>query len=104
MVRAGQTSIADATFARPEERRAIERAAGEASVPFVGLWLDAPESTLIARVDARHGDASDADAHVVRRQVAEGIGAVSWHRLDASGAIEDVRQRATAYLRSRPGL
>jgi aminoglycoside phosphotransferase family enzyme/predicted kinase len=103
MVRAGQTSIADATFARPEERRAIERAAGEASVPFVGLWLDAPESTLIARVDARHGDASDADAHVVRRQVAEGIGAVSWHRLDASGPIEDVRQRAEAYLRSNVG-
>ena len=38
------------------------------SVPFVGIWLEAPESTLVARAEQRRNDASDADADVIRIQ------------------------------------
>ncbi|MCH8237271.1 MAG: AAA family ATPase, partial [Proteobacteria bacterium] len=41
-LRAGQSVIADAVFADPESRRAIERVAKEARAPFAGLWLEAP--------------------------------------------------------------
>ena len=56
IVRAGHSVIVDAVYARPADRRAIEQIAAEASVPFVGLWLDAPDSTLIDRVQRRRGD------------------------------------------------
>ena len=51
-VREGHCAIVDAVYGRPADRLVIERAAAEASVPFVGLWLDAPESTLIARAES----------------------------------------------------
>jgi hypothetical protein len=65
-VRGGHSVIENAVYARPADRLVIERAAADASVPFVGLWLDAPESTLIARIDQRRNDPSDADAGVIR--------------------------------------
>ena len=43
VVRAGHAAIADAVFARPADRDAIEQAAAAAGVPFVGIWLDAPQ-------------------------------------------------------------
>src|SRR5262245_51506987 len=44
LLRGGHSVIVDAVYARPDDRAAIERVAAAASVPFVGLWLDAPES------------------------------------------------------------
>ena len=44
VVRAGYAAIADAVFARPADRDAIEQAAAAAGVPFVGIWLDAPQT------------------------------------------------------------
>ena len=75
--------------------------AADASVPFVGLWLEAPESTLIERAEQRRNDPSDADAAVVRTQHAHQIGMISWHRLDASLPADIVLQRATTYLREQ---
>jgi aminoglycoside phosphotransferase family enzyme/predicted kinase len=98
MVRAGHAAIADAVYARPEDRQLIERVAAEASVPFVGLWLDAPASTLIARVDARSGDASDAGADVVRQQLGHQTGDIGWRRLDASAPAEEVLRKAAALV------
>ena len=46
----GQSVVADAVFARNDDRDAIEHAAKSAGVPFVGLWLDAPEDVLAARL------------------------------------------------------
>jgi aminoglycoside phosphotransferase family enzyme/predicted kinase len=83
IVRTGHSAIVDAVFARPDDRAAVERAARDAGVPFTGVWLDARPEVLVRRVDAREADVSDADAAVVRRQVADDIGAISWHRLDA---------------------
>jgi predicted kinase len=40
---------------------------------------------LEARVSARSGDASDADAKVLRQVLGADPGPLSWHVLDASG-------------------
>jgi predicted kinase len=61
-IRGGHSVIVDAVYVRPADRQAIARVAAEASVPLVGLWLDAPDSTLIERITSRPTDASDADA------------------------------------------
>ena len=52
VVRSGHSAIVDAVHARPADRQAIERLAG-ASVPFIGLWLDAPKALLIERTNRR---------------------------------------------------
>ena len=70
-------------------------------VPFVGLWLDTPESELIARSARRRFGVSDADASVIRNQLAEGTGPIGWHRLDASSSPEDVLQKAILVLGER---
>ncbi len=98
IVRSGHSVIVDAVYARTADRQAIERAAARASIPFEGLWLDAPESTLVARAERRRHDASDADAAVIRTQLFHGTGRVDWHRIDASAAAPAVAERVTAYL------
>jgi predicted kinase len=101
VVRGGHAAIADAVFAHPSDREAMEQAAAATGVPFVGLWLDAPESELIARSERRHLDASDADADVIRNQMAHGTGPITWHRIDASSSPEDVLQHVILVLGGR---
>ena len=79
----------------------IEQVAGAASVPFIGLWLDAPESLLIDRTARRRNDASDADADVVRMQRAQDTGDIRWSRLDASVPAAAVLSSATDRVRER---
>jgi len=90
----GQSVIADAVFVRPSDRASIETVAGVASVPFLGLWLDAPPDVLVRRVECRGPDASDAGATVVRHQVDQDLGLMAWHRLDAGGDPQSVALRA----------
>jgi predicted kinase len=97
-VAAGHTVIADAVFARPAERDAIERAADGAKVPFTGLWLDAPPAVCARRVEARRGDASDARAAVVHAQAARDLGPLAWTRVDASGGPDETWAAARAAL------
>ena len=99
ILRAGHSVIVDAVYARPADRQAIEHVAAEASAPFVGLWLDAPESTLIARVNDRRGDPSDATTSVVRMQLAQGAGISEWQRVDASSSPASTLRVASEYLR-----
>ncbi len=81
----GQSVIADAVFARPEERAAIADVAREMSVPFDGLWLLAPGEVLQGRVEGRSLNASDADAGVVRKQLSYDLGDIRWTPVDSSG-------------------
>jgi predicted kinase len=97
----GFAAIADAVFARTADREAIERAAAAAGVPFIGLWLEAPEAVLLARAGTRRADASDADARVIRRQLQDGSGPLSWVRIDASGPLDRVVDAATRAIRER---
>lgn len=102
-VTAGYSAIVDATFIDAAQRADIEAAAGEAAVPFVGLWLDAPDSVLIGRIEARRGDASDADRMVLLRQLAADTGAIGWRRVDVGGsaaAALGAAQEALAGIRA----
>jgi aminoglycoside phosphotransferase family enzyme/predicted kinase len=96
--RGGHAAIVDAVYARPADRAAIERVATAAGVPFVGVWLDVAESELMARAERRQLDASDADAGVIRQQIARQTGLVTWHRLDAAPGPEQVARQATDVL------
>jgi len=89
-IASGHSAIADAVYARAGDREAIERVASDAGVPFVGIWLDAPEATLVDRATRRVSDPSDADAAVIRQQRRQSIGAMGWHRVDASRPFDDV--------------
>ena len=97
-VRSGHAAIVDAVHGDPEQRMAIEQVAADASVPFFGCWLDAPESTLIDRVERRPREASDADAAVVRLQRNMSIGPLTWHRIDASLTADAVIAQVSALV------
>jgi aminoglycoside phosphotransferase family enzyme/predicted kinase len=93
---AGQSAIADAVFARPSDRQAIEAVAARAAVPFFGCWLEAPAEVLSARTASRGPDPSDAGPSIVRRQIEEGCGQLDWQVLDATAEPDLVTERALA--------
>jgi predicted kinase len=92
--------IVDAVFASPEARVAIEQVAVDLGVPIRGLWLEATPDTLLARVAARAGDASDATPEVVRAQLGYETGAFSpaWIRLDAGASPAETVDEARKVL------
>ena len=94
LLQAGQTVILDGVLGVAGDRYEIEDLAQALGVPFVGIWLEAPIEVLHARVDAREGDASDADGAIVDLQSHHDVGDLSgWHRLDSSGTREDLLGR-----------
>jgi aminoglycoside phosphotransferase family enzyme/predicted kinase len=99
---AGYGVIVDAVHAGEAERDAIEKVAAAASVPFCGLWLDAPAEVILARVQARTGDASDATEAVVRRQLRYDLGEVKWTRLETTGELTARAEAALAVVLGRP--
>ena len=101
LLRAGHSVVVDGVFSRAADRDRVERAASALGVPFVGFWLQAPASVLCARVASRSQDVSDADIEVVRRQLEEPAGVVTWQLLDATGSEEVVARKAQD--RVRPG-
>jgi predicted kinase len=100
----GHAVIADAVFARPADRAAIEATAAAADVPFVGLWLDAPAAVLATRAEGRTSDASDANADVVRRQLGFDTGVMTWPRLDASLDPHTILERALSLFNHLPAF
>jgi predicted kinase len=94
LLAAGHCVIADGVFHCSADRARIEHVARAVGVPFLGVWLQAPASVLLARVASRRGDVSDAGPDVVRKQLAEPTGAVTWRALDASGAENAVAREA----------
>lgn len=90
--RGGHAVIADATFLSLGDRSMIEAAAKQAGVPFLGIWLTAPQPVLEQRIAARAGDASDATVDVLRSATPHDPGPVNWAAVDAAGA-EAARSR-----------
>lgn len=88
ILRSGHSVIVDAVFSSQEERCQIERVAEQLKVGFSGLWLEAPADTLMSRVGARRGDASDATPDVVARQLSYETGAIGWTKIPAGGDRE----------------
>ncbi|MBS0535902.1 MAG: AAA family ATPase [Proteobacteria bacterium] len=93
---AGHSAIADAVFARARERAQIEQAAPAA---FHGLFLTAALDTRLARVGARRGDASDADATIARTQEDYDLGDLTWEKIDASDSPEATLKRTLAAMK-----
>ena len=85
---AGRAVVVDAVFLEPHWREAAEAVAREAGVGFQGVWLEAPAAVLKARVEARVGDASDADARVVDAQLAKDVGPMAWARRSLDDALK----------------
>jgi uncharacterized protein len=99
----GQAVVADAVFSDPAARTAIADVARGHRVPFVGLWLEADPDTLRARLDARHGDASDATRSVLEGQVQAGAGRIAWQRLSGFGNAAET-ERAAAHVLQLQGV
>ena len=97
-LRAGQSVLADATFAAAAERGDVAGVATELGVPFAGLFLDAPLATRLERIGSRQADASDADADVARRQAAEPLSEKGWAAVAASGSLSDTLALARSRL------
>ena len=93
---AGHSAIIDAVFSKPEERAAVPPLAAQTGVAFRGLFLTADLATRVARVGARVGDASDADAEVARKQAGYDLGAIDWIEVDAFGTPEETLTKARA--------
>lgn len=85
IARAGHAAIADAVFARPDERAAVRTAAGVAGAGFTGIWLTGDLGVLEARIAARRHDASDATVDVVRQQAQYDLGGLDWAQVDVGG-------------------
>jgi aminoglycoside phosphotransferase family enzyme/predicted kinase len=90
-LRGGQGVIADSTFLRADLRVEIEAVANRGGVDFFGIWLEADLTTLVSRVAARTGDASDAGPEVVRQAALVDTGDITWRRLAADDLTEAVR-------------
>jgi aminoglycoside phosphotransferase family enzyme/predicted kinase len=97
---AGWPVVVDAVFARPDERDAVRALAARHNAGFMGLWLEARAGEMKARVSARKGDASDATAEVVEKQLGYELGTIDWHRIDASGTPEETYARAMRVMLS----
>ncbi len=80
----GGSVVADAVFDNAANRELIEKAAREANVPFVGVWLQTDPSILWQRVSARRESVSDATIDILARQLQRKVGDVAWVKLDAA--------------------
>ena len=98
MLAAGHSVVLDATFVDPRLRAAAEDVAAGANLPFHGLWLEAPEHVLEARLQSRQGDASDADIDVLKSQLVAKRGEIAWLHIDASGDPRSALAEATTTL------
>ena len=90
---AGHSVVLDAMFSQREERDAATELARRHRAHFAGVWLDAPAATLVARVAARAGDASDATPAVVEKQLSYDLGQLDWPRVDAGGTPQETLAR-----------
>jgi hypothetical protein len=101
VVETGHSAVVDAVFARADDRLVVERVARAAGVPFVGIWLDAPETVLVDRVERRGRDTSDAGPDVVRMQCAQWADDVKWTHVDAAAELSTVLTAVRAQLHTQ---
>ena len=96
----GFSVVVDAVFSNELERREIEAVAAEAGVPFHALWLTADRETLMARVAARHGDASDATSETVAEQIQFVTTPLSpaWVAIEAGSSTAVTLRRASSHV------
>ncbi|MBF0324615.1 MAG: AAA family ATPase [Alphaproteobacteria bacterium] len=84
----GHAVVADAVFAKPEQRERIEAVARAAGVRFDGLWLQADPAVTVERIATRKANVSDATPEVFQRQRDYDLGDIRWKVIDTSGSKE----------------
>jgi uncharacterized protein len=100
----GFVPIVDAAFLRHAERDALRRAARHAGAEAIGLWCDVDPVIATARVTARlaaGGDASDATADVLARQLASVEAPQAdepVHRIDTGCDPSELARRVSAVV------
>lgn len=98
VLQSGFPVIIDAAHLRARERDVTEDLARRLRLRFDGIWLDAPREMLAERLDARKGDASDADRRVLELQLSRDPGAIAWHRISTEAGAEAAGDLASARL------
>lgn len=94
----GKNVFVSALFDTPKSRAEEEALAAACGADFSGLWLQAGQEVLIARVNLRKGDVSDATADIVRQQMDIDTGAITWALLDAALPQETILAQARARI------
>lgn len=86
LLKGGHAAVADAVFARPDQRDAIEQVARAAGVPFRGLWLFTPPDLAADRIKGRKANVSDATVDVLHQQLNYDLGAIAWPQVQTGGS------------------
>ncbi len=86
LLKAGHAVVADAVFAKPEQRAAIEDVARRAGVPFDGLWLWTEPELAAQRIEGRRANVSDATVEVLRQQLQIDLGPMTWTKIHTGGS------------------
>src|SRR5690606_35839777 len=97
----GHSVVLDGVFGDRWQRDEAAETARRAGVPFTPIWLEAPREVLLTRVENRRGDASDATAEIVHRQIEAAFQPEDWIRLSSDGSLESVAARALERLQMR---
>lgn len=103
LLRNGATVILDAVFGQEAEREAAEALAHRSEASFLGIWLEAPLELLVARIEGRRKDASDATGDIARRQRRSIAAPQGWHHLDAGGGPDQVASSVARLLTAMAG-
>ncbi|MCY1746300.1 bifunctional aminoglycoside phosphotransferase/ATP-binding protein [Ensifer sp. SL37] len=90
IAKAGGSVVADAVFDRSDKRKLMEVAAKVTGVPCVAVWLEAGVQVLRHRVASRHEGPSDADLHVLARQISGGQKPLAWRVIDAEQPVDEI--------------
>ena len=98
-LRRGSSVILDAAFLDDAERKTAEALASANGLRLTGIWLTADEHDRIRRLNARSGDASDADARVAAAQSRRLDQLPAWSILDAGRPLETVEREAQDLIR-----
>lgn len=86
LLKAGHSVVADAVFAKPEQRAAIADVARQAGVPFDGLWLWTEPELAAQRIEGRQGNVSDATVEILRQQLQIDLGPMDWTKIHTGGS------------------
>ncbi|MGJ3259356.1 MAG: AAA family ATPase [Rhodospirillales bacterium] len=95
----GQSVVLDAVFAKQQERERAEDLARTCSVPFTGIWVDAPEHVRLDRVATRERNVSDVTVEIAEQQSGYDLGDIGWARVDSSGKKEETVREARNILK-----
>ena len=89
-IRAGRTTIVDATFLDEKWRKRLAAVATSNGVILHGIWLKADPSLLESRLKSRRKEVSDATVSVLQSQLQKDIGKMDWCIVDTTRPLTEV--------------